>query len=743
MITECMLPDHGLVRFRVAAPEIRGEVLPRPVFRGDTAQVNGIELRRHLRKLPDGFAISLELVNLRDRPIDLNRWALFIVEPGDGTFPHADELAAWRVFVMARQKNNACGYFQPTVADEAMNDVTHDTSEAVAGDGITQASGGRAELPCRFSADPGMVIEVSVPGAQPILLAFCGQDRHLNEVVLETTPDRSTLRGLEAAALYDGMRIEPGTSVQTHELLLRTGPATHVLLARYTEDVASLYGVPRPSRQRPTVYCTWYFYGEDFTADDLEEDLNELRRRPIPCDIFQVDNGWMDIYGDWRANNRFPAGLEAMAKTIRRAGYMPGIWTAPFVLQPDAAVLKSYPDLPMRTADGKLCLFRCSRGNCLILDPFAPHAEAYIHELFTRLRAAGFRYHKLDYVRSLILHAKARYYRADQNRAQAYRHALRLIRGAVGSESLIEVCGGLYEGSAGLADIVRSSRDVQGRWRRPGTRASNYDIRIRQNISRNHYNRLWISDPDALQLRRRSAPFPGNADRPDLSLGTFTDEEAFTLLVNTFLGGGLTCFSERMAEFDEDRRLLLRHVIPQYAPAAEWIRWNKGDYCPEVLVTRIPSANNGLPPWALLTFINWHDEPRTMQAPLAAVLPTPGTNGPHAAFEFREQRALGVFPPGATVSIHVPAHGSRVLRITPCLPDRPTLIGTDLNLTQGMELTHWHADGNRVAGQRRTDWQVPLTLTVLFPDGRIESILVPTGQADFAAGKGSQECPPS
>ncbi len=733
MITTYTLPGQVPVHFRTLAPEIADEELPPPHFQGDTATVNGLELHRTVRESPDGLALSLELINRRETPVQLKRWVPFRVTPNDGSFPRMETLTDWRVFLLARQKNNVPGYFRPTVVDDAMNDVTFDTSEAVAGGGITQGNDGKPILPCHFLADPGVVIETGAPGAQPILLAFLGQDRHLNDVVLETTPDRHSLVCLEAAALFDDMRIEPGASVRTHDLLLWAGNSTRALLDQFTEAVGNLYQVPRPPATRPTIYCTWYFYGEDFTAEDLQENLQELQRRPIPCDIVQVDNGWMGLYGDWETNDRFPAGLAAMAASIRQAGYRPGIWTAPFVLQPEAEVLKRWPDLPLRNQDGTPCIFKCSRGDCFILDPFAPHAEAYLHELFTRLKAAGFHYHKLDYVRSLILNADARYHRPDKNRAQAYRHALQLVRNAVGPDSLVEVCGGLYEGSAGLADIIRSSRDVKGYWCQEGTRVSNYDMRIRQNISRNHYNRLWHNDPDALQLRRRSTIFRGNEKDAHLSSGTFTDEEAFTLLVNTFLGGGLTCFAERMVELDEDRRLLLRHVIPQCAPPAGWIVWDKADYCPEVLVTRITQPENGLAPWSLLTLTNWQDEPRTMTSPLAAALPPGDPDGPYAVFEFREQRHLGLFQSDGIVAIEVPAHGSRVLRVTACAPDQPALIGTDLNLTQGLELTRWEVDGDRIAGQRRTDWDVPLALTVQLAGGQTLTVNVPAGQQDFSA----------
>ncbi len=86
-----------------------------------------------------------------------------------------------------------------------------------------------------------------------------------------------------------------------------------------------------------------------------------------------------------------------------------------------------------------------------------------------------------------------------------------------------------------------------------------------------------------------------------------------------------------------------------------------------------------------------------------------------AVFEFREQCFLGRFSALDEPALHVPAHASRSLRITPLLrPNRPVLIGTDMSLSQGLEVTVG-PDGGFAAVP--TGWTVPLKLTLLEPDG--------------------------
>jgi hypothetical protein len=525
------------------------------------------------------------------------------------------------------------------------------------------------------------------------------------------------LKALTALAAFDGALLQPGAEFSTHELVVRMGASLQQLLEWHAEAVASLYQVPPPPVRKPVVFCSWYFYGKDIREEDVEENLKSLREKPVPFDVFQIDHGWLDKFGDWNANEKFPSGLDHLARMIRNAGHTPGIWTAPFVLQPDSEILKKYPDLVLKNGTGAPCIFKCEAGDCYVVDPYSPNAERYLQELFQRLKRHGFLYHKLDFVRAIILNEDVRYADPTKNRAQAYRHGIRMIRDAVGTDGYFEVCGGLYEGTAGLANAVRSGCDVRGHWEGKPTRINAYLIRIKQNVFRNHYNRFWHTDPDALQLRRRNEPFRGYEKGRHLAMGTFSNEEAFSTVVNQFLGGGLVCMAERLADFDEDRRLLYRHVVPQFAIPATPLVAEACVSCPDRFLTRFDHPGNGLDPWRIFTLANWDEEEKIHEIRLATAFPPGSESGAVALFEFREQRFLGVFENSDIIRIAVPAHGCRVLRLTSVKNhETPVLIGTDLNLSQGMELELWEAKGASVRARVNTPWNCQVTLTVLESD---------------------------
>lgn len=665
-------PAFDLPRFRTPAPELPGEILPPFAFDNDgNAEVAGLALRRTVAAGPDGaMAVTLRLTNRRTAPVRLRRlipaeWRLPELFPGRP----ADALRIWR---LARQKNDFPGPFTPGRDDENTRLAAFDSSEVTAGYGI----GGEARAggpPSRFHADPGLAAET---GDGFLFIGFAGQTRHLNDVVLSAAAGT-----LSAQAEFDDILLQPGEARETHPLVIERGPALRALLDRHADRIAATAGSRRGAPRE--IFCSWYYYGAEIDAEEMRRNLTFLRQNPTGFKVFQLDMGWHGHFGDWQADEaRFPDGMAAMAAEIRDAGFLPGIWTAPLVIEPGSAAARDYPDILLRNRQGELCTFACARGACYILDPFAPRAEAFLGELFGRLADWGYTYHKLDFVRAVFLHADARFHDETRTRAEACRRALELIRRAAGEKAVLDVCGGLFEGSAGIADLVRSGADVRGFWS-DGNPLSDYALRIRQNVLRNFYAPLWTVDPDALQLRRNDVPWRGNLKHHHLSCGRFSDEEAFSIVVNQFLGGGASCVSERLPELDRDRFDLYRRVIPAFGDAA----WFFGDWdgvLPERFVTFCRSEV--LPPWCVVTLANWNRKETQLLPFRPAEVPNLPEAPEYALFELKESRFLGIFSPDDRLELAVPGHGARLLRLTPLEAAGRQVVGTDRSLSGGLEI---------------------------------------------------------
>ncbi len=306
---------------------------------------------------------------------------------------------------------------------------------------------------------------------------------------------------------------------------------------------------------------------------------------------------------------------------------------------------------------------------------------------------------------------------------------MEILREAVGEDYIIG-CGGLYEGSAGLVNSLRSGSDMCSDWNRGGSARPRMLVTMKQNIFRSFYGRLWHVDPDSVMLRRRAERF--RKSKPHLSRGLLNDEEAFGAVVNQYVGGGLVSIGERFIELEEDRRVLLSHIIPSAAPAAEPLDWEHPT-CPTLLRTFVTPQDNALEPWWTLVVFNFEAEETTRTLTIKEIMPG-GAVGPWAVFEFREQKFMGVLDGKDTVTLTIPGHSARVLRIAPWTGKQPVLLGTSLHLTGGAcELKDVRIEPGRFSGRVTTRWDFPVTIHVAFPDESGKGVRIGKATADATA----------
>ncbi len=692
---------------------------------GSLAGTAGSILRQTARG--DGLTVEREIFTARDHSL----WGIRLTLSNHGSqsmrlttltplraagaaaieLAHAT-FADWRVLRMSRHKNDIPGVFRPTQRDADYLDAQFSSSDVVAGQGVSRSDVQQTAAENRtVSSEPCILIR-GADDRPGLFIGFLGQTEHLSDLALTSGVD-NRLGNLEATCEFDRVPIAPGESRATHWLLIAPYDDEPAMLERFADWLADLHQVSRPG-PAPSLYCSWYFYGREMTEHDLHENLEALRQRPIPFDILMIDDCWSDYFGSWNANEKWPSGMADAARRIREAGFEPGIWTCPFVVMADSPVLRIWPDIIARNAAGEFCRFGYQGPACYVVDVTAPDSVAYFNEFYGRLRAWGFRHHKFDFLRAIVADPDIRFHDATLTRAQAYRLGLQRVRQALGEDAYILACGGLFEGSIGLADGMRSGTDTKGSWRFEGYTAGRHStlITTKQNIFRAYTNRFWHTDPDAAMIRLRDQPFHPKV--PTFSLGDYSDEEAFAVMINQYIGGGIACLSERFAEFQDSRRALWRHTLPVGVPHARMLDPHRPD-CPSLLLTAVTPADPALPPWWTLAVFNLSPEPLTRRVSLSA-LRLPPSPGGWAVFEFREQRFLGVRTADETVALDIPARGARLLRLAPWNGTDPVILGTDLHFSSGgVELAGVRIEADAIHGRLETRWNYPATISAGFP----------------------------
>jgi len=612
------------------------------------------------------------------------------------------DIEHWRVLAHKRFKNGIPSSFQPGVLDEDFTHVSRGMTEM----GDVPDDAGRVE---QIEMDPCTLIQSN---ETILLIGFLSQRGHCARIQMqiETKDNTTQLRQLKTECEFDGVILPPGGQRTSQWVIITTGTDANELLDDFANRVGIYHGVKPPTEPPPSVFCSWQFYGESFNEQDFHEDLAHLEKERIPFDVFLIDDCWT-IRGDYDVNDAWSNGMQDAAKRIAKLGYRPGIWNCPYIARLESKMAQEHPEWLLRLEDGTPHIFRVNGYN-YVLDPTYPGVCDFWEDMFRRITHDwGFTYHKLDFMRAVFMDPEIKFHNPFVTRLEAYQMGLEAIRRGAGPDAYISVCGGHYGASLGLADSQRSGSDVASNWHEPPALP-----KFKQNILRTWMSRLWHVDPDAMMVRRREEVYRETL-HGFLSLGKFSDEEAKTIAVNQYIGGGMVCLCEKFSELDEDRKSLYCHVIPSInAPGIPLDPFEK--ICPSHILTRVIPDCPSLTPWVTVSVINWLDESHNLSVTLDDVVTQSIAGNQYLVSEFFSQKVLGTFTKNDVIDLgNCEPHTSQILRITPWDGQTPVLAGTDLHFSGGgVEIEKWQTQGNKIEGQIKTQWHYPVTITVAVPN---------------------------
>ena len=282
-------------------------------------------------------------------------------------------------------------------------------------------------------------------------------------------------------------------------------------LAAYADRFAAVAGVVLPPP--PTVWCSWYRYFEQVTADEVRADLRGFDDHDLVVDVVQVDDGWSTGLGEGLRESEHFGPLPALVDDIRATGRRVGLWLAPFLIGAHTTLATEHPDWLTGPAG------RNWGDDLAGLDPDHPGVLDLLASTFERLVDLGADYFKLDFL-----------YGGALASTEAYRSGLSLIREVVGPDVYLVGCGAPLLPSVGLVDAMRVSPDTF----HEGGEDGGHGLRGLMPLAARAWlhGRLWTNDPDCVVAR------PSYADR-----------ERWASSAERF--GGLRSFSDRVEELDD------------------------------------------------------------------------------------------------------------------------------------------------------------------------------------------------
>lgn len=383
-----------------------------------------------------------------------------------------------------------------------------------------QVSGFRPEQPAPPTGFQGEGLLALMPDEGPVRLWYASD------------PWRA-VPSIRARALDD--RIVVSADGPVEEL---TVPSLDAGLAAVADVLAAAGGVGALRPLGPG-WCSWYCCWGDVTEADVLENLAAIDRLDLDVAVVQVDDGHQAGIGDWLERSPRFGPLDELGGRIIGSGRQPGLWTAPFCVGADSALARAHPDWLVR---GAVALEHQWDQEIRVLDVTHREAAEHLGGVYRTLAAAGFTYHKIDFV---YAGAMAGGRAADCTGLDAYAEGLRIIRDALGPDATILGCGAPLLPSIGRVDAMRIGPDIDPRYEpadgdlsQPAQRSAVAAVRARAWM----HGRLWVNDPDCLIVR------PEVERRHDW---------AATLEAQR----GLVVSSDRLADLDADGLALTRRLL--------------------------------------------------------------------------------------------------------------------------------------------------------------------------------------
>jgi alpha-galactosidase len=314
----------------------------------------------------------------------------------------------------------------------------------------------------------------------------------------------------------------------------------------------------------------------------------------------------------------------------------------------------------------------------------------------------GYPYLKLDFLYAAAL--PGRYRDPTQTRAQVLRKGLVALREAAGKEVFLLGDGCPLGSALGIVDAMRIGSDVDVRWQPSYKGISFYfqdepDMPSARNAIQNSltraplHKRWWINDPDCLLLRA------------DTEL-TLAEVQSLAAVI-AFTGGSLL-LSDDLSRLPPERLKIAQALLPLIGESPYLLDWMDSP-TPAHLQLYLDGP---LGKWHLIGLFNWSENPKDLYLKVEDFyLDSSQSYRMRSFWDGKIYQLPGgqSNPPGLVLK-NVPAHGSVVLALHKHFPEAPHYVGSDLHISQGLEVTAWCWISADKAGHRKVAGKLALSL---------------------------------
>ncbi len=472
------------------------------------------------------------------------------------------------------------------------------------------------------------------------------------------------------------------------------------------------YYRPLDRRRAPHAPTGWLSWNTYFDQAGSKENLDEARFaakwfRPFGMEIWNIES-WQDNSDRLPVSKfhnmnletyarQFPEGMKWLADEIRKLGFRPGLWMAPYGTG-NEAFYRAHKDWFLHDAEGRP--IRSWNGK-FTLDPTVPEALGHLTRIFdTASHDWGYEFFKIDgmsgrgpgYCAHLYERPDVRARFRDPSCPNPFARTVAAFRKGIGDDRIFLACQGHFTGAeAAYADASRTGADIV----HPNEPVKWANILLQARCTVNQifaHGIVFWSDPDCMLV----------------SQGALAREQAQVEATVVALPGQQTFAGDKLAELAPDRVRLIQQALPvcDTRPAKLYPQFG---HLPvwDLHVAR-PFGD-----WHVVALFNWGDAEARVGVDWDE-LGEPADRR-FLGWEFWGGTFLGART--GRLELSVPARSVRLVSLRPDR-GRPQVLTTDRHLTQGgVELKDERWAGRTLTATVRTVGGFPLTLRVALPAG--------------------------
>ncbi len=395
-------------------------------------------------------------------------------------------------------------------------------------------------------------------GENTVLIGAASCNRFRTEIRVNKTR-------IQIVQCLENLKLTANEEVNLEDMVILTGER-NTILKKFADIICQNYP-PKKYCEMPVGWCSWYCIGPNISGKDIFDNLKVIKEKTPALKYIQIDDGFQPFMGDWlETSNKFSRPMQEICQDIKKAGFEPAIWLAPFIASPKSRLLKEHPDYFVQDENGRpLCSKQVTFGGWrdgpwYMLDGTNPNAQKYIYEtVYEIYHNWGVKYFKLD---ANVWGALPFGNRHDKNATsvEAYRRGMEAFWHATGDTAFVLGCNAPMWPSLGLVSGMRVTNDVVRNVKHMANLSE-------QCFSRNWMHRkLWVNDPDCLIMTDTVSPVMDPAGIMHKSLV----KKKFYKLNNIYIraSGGMVLSGDYVSKYSEKETERLKRILDtDYIPA--------------------------------------------------------------------------------------------------------------------------------------------------------------------------------